>query len=141
MLPAVLAAFEHVKANLSPFSGPELHSGKGPYRTGIHANMTFTTGPVEGCPSIQRGVRQHRDKACPRPEALSQQQAALANPAHPGQMGSQLVRKNSLQLIKIVRGRSWDREGLKTLPDQPPCHIISQEVQGSADHFIYMMPV
>jgi len=128
MLPTVLAAFEHVKANLSPFTGPKLHSGKGPYRTGIHANMAFTAGPIEGCSSIQRGVRQHRDKAYPGPEALSKQQAALANPAHPGQMGSQLVRKNSLQLIKVVRGRSRDREGLKTLPDQPPRDIISQEV-------------
>jgi hypothetical protein len=48
MFSAVFTAFEYVKPQLSPFVRAKLHPGKGFYRTGIYADMTFSAGPVQG---------------------------------------------------------------------------------------------
>jgi len=83
MLPTVLTAFEHVKANLSSLAGLKLHTREGFYRTGLDANPALAARFVKDRPRFQGGVRQHRDQADPGSEAIGQEQAALADPAHP----------------------------------------------------------
>ncbi len=78
----VLAAFEHVKANLAPVFRAKIYSGKGFYRTGINAGVTFSTRPIDGNACFQGSVGQHRYKADSGAEAVGQKKAALADPAY-----------------------------------------------------------
>ena len=84
MVFSILAAFEHVKANVAPILGAEIHSGKGFHRTGINADVTFSARPIEGSACFQGSVGQHRYKAGSGPETVSQEKAAFADPANSG---------------------------------------------------------
>ena len=111
MIPAVFAAFEYVKAQLSPLVRAKLQTRKGFYRTGIYADMTFSAGPVQGGSCLQWRVGQNRYQADSGSEAIGEEKTTFANPTHAGEMGGQFVGKESLQLIEIVRRRPRYRQG------------------------------
>ncbi len=63
MVFTVLAASGHVKANFAPVFWAKVHSGKSFYRTGINADVTFSTRLIEGDAGFQGSIGQHRYKA------------------------------------------------------------------------------
>jgi hypothetical protein len=141
MVFTVLGAFEHVKANLPSLFSAKFRPGKSFYRTGIDADMAFSARPVERGACFQGSIGQNGYKAGSGPEAIGQEKTAFANPSHPCQVSSQLVRKDSLQLAKVVGGRAWDRERPEPLRGEPASGIIGQKIQSPGHDLVNMVPV
>jgi hypothetical protein len=138
---AVLPALEDVKTDLSAFVGSEFRVGEGMYRTDVGADMAFPAGAVKRHTRFQGGIGQDRDEPDSRSKALRQQKAAFPDPAQTGQMGCQLMRENSLQRVSVIGDRGRNRQGLESPVDQPPGHIIGQQIQSAVQDLIGVMEV
>ncbi len=103
--------------------------------------MTFSARTVKGRACFQGGIRQYGYKASPGTEAIGQEKTAFANPSHPCQMSSQLVRKDPLQLGKVVGGGARDRERSEPLRGEPASDIVGQKIQSPGYDLIDMVPV